>query len=107
MNKNEYLAELKGLNQALQIVTSQIVEANKNAIETGSDETLRIRKEEHHAKLLMIYSKFNNINPPSGFEKAHQLYLESINYSMKGEISMASNTHMMAHNETMNAAGLR
>ena len=107
MNKNEYLREVKSFLQARSIVMYQIIEAQKNALETGSDETLLIREQEYKTKLQMIYSKFNRINPPSGFETAHKLYLESLNYSIKGEEIKATEISDRAANEIRKAAGLR
>jgi len=101
MNKNEYLAEVKGLNQEWQ----QIIDASKNAIETGSEETSRIHKKEYKTKLQIIHSNFSSLIPPRGFETSHQLYLESMNYSIMGEKSKAADAYHRAHNETMKTAG--
>lgn len=101
MNKNEYLAEVKSLNQEWQ----QLIDASKNAIETGSEQTIKIHKQEYKIKLQDLHSKFNIISPPRGFENSHQLYLESIDYSIKGEKSKAADTYQRAHTETMKTAG--
>ncbi|MDD3753528.1 MAG: hypothetical protein PHQ17_03075 [Methanobacterium sp.] len=103
MNENEYLAEVKGLNQEWQ----QIIDATKNSIETGSEETRSIHKKEYKTKMQIIYSNFSSLIPPRGFETSHQLYLESINYSIAGEKNKAADTYQRAHNETMKTAGRR
>lgn len=100
MNKNEYLAKVKGLNQEWQ----QIINATKNSIETGSEETRRIHKEEYKTKMQIIRSNFSGLTPPSGFETSHKLYLKSMNYSIIGEKSKAVDTYQRAHNETMKTA---
>jgi len=101
MNKNEYLAEVKGLNEEWQ----QIIDSTKNVIETGSEETRRIHQQEYKTKMQIIHSNFSSLNPPLGFETSHQLYLESMNYSISGDKSKAADTYQRAHNETMKSAG--
>ncbi len=101
MDKNEYLVEVKCLNQEWK----QIIDATINSIETGSEETLRMLKQEYKAKLEVVRSNFNSLTPPSGFENSHQLYLESMNYSIKGEKNKAADTYQRAHIETMKIAG--
>lgn len=85
---NQYHLKIQDFQEATKILEKQLfMVLNKLSVMTPNEILLNGYSDDfveslyrHDTNLQKLYTNFNSINPPAGFETAHKLYLKAIEY---------------------------